>query len=165
MIGHSKAAVKQGFADYNNAGGAITLLADTWTPITNDGAGGFTNELFLPDGVTRLMNTSTGEIDVSELSLGDAIIIRQDYTVTQGANNSLLEARYSLGTGGGAYTLTTLKQRLDDGTGTTYRFSLTTDMIYMGDANTRDNPICFELKLENAGSVVNAGTAIYVVKR
>ncbi len=32
---------EQGFIDYNDATGAISLLADTWTAIPNDGAGAF----------------------------------------------------------------------------------------------------------------------------
>jgi len=38
-------------------------------------------------------------------------------------------------------------------------------MIYMGDLNTKDNPIILQLKLSTNGSAVNAGSSIGVVKR
>lgn len=160
---------RQGFADYNDLASAstpITLNADTWTDLTNDGEGAFTNLDYLPPGVSRLMDVSTGAIDCSELELGDSVIIRLDYTVDQSNNNSLLEARFQAGIGGNAYTIERVVQRLDSGTTRTYRFSLVADFIYMGDSNTRDNPIMPQIKLDGAGgTVVNAGIVIEVVKR
>jgi len=156
-----------GFADYNDAstaGTPIALVADTWTTIPNDGAGAFTNLSYLPSGVTALMDTSTGAIDVSELSLGDVVLIRNDYTVTPATNNASLSFRYQLGTGGGSYTLEKRVGRLDEGSGIGYRQSLNVDKIYMGDANTRDNPIVLQVKLSTTGTLVNAGSAISVVR-
>ena len=46
-----------GFADYNDALTTVTpivLTANTWTDITNDGLGSFTNLNSLPFGVTQL---------------------------------------------------------------------------------------------------------------
>lgn len=157
-----------GIADYNDTATAstpITLVANTWTTLTNNGAGAFTNTSYLPEGVTNLMDTSTGQFDFSELALGDYVIIRNDYTVTPSTNNSLLELRYQLGTGGGAYTLQKTVGRLDSGSGIGYRFALTPDFIYMGDANTRDNPATLQIRLSTSGTVVNAGSAIGVNKR
>ncbi len=156
-----------GFADYNDAstsGTPIVLVADTWTTISNDGLGAFTNTAYLPSGVTALMDTSTGAIDVSELSLGDVVLIRNDYTVTPDTNNASLSFRYQLGTGGGSYTLEKRVGRLDEGSGIGYRQSLNVDKIYMGDANTRDNPIVLQVKLSTSGTLVNAGSAISVVR-
>ena len=157
-----------GIADYNDAATAvtpITLTADTWTAVTNDGAGPFTNLNYLPSGATQLMNTTSGAFDFSELSLGDNCLIRNDFSVTPNTNNALLELRYQLGTGGAIYTLETIIGRLDSGSGTPYRFSLQPQMIYMGDTNTKDNPILLQLKLSTNGTVVNAGSAIGVTKR
>lgn len=162
------ATASGGVADYNDTATAttpISLTTDTWTTITNNGAGEFTNLSYLPVGVTQLLNTSTGQFDFSELALGDYVIIRNDYTVTPNTNNSLLELRYQLGTGVGAYTLQKIVARLDSGSGIGYRFSLTPDFIYMGDANTRDNPVTLQLRLSTAGTVVNSGSAIGVNKR
>lgn len=157
-----------GFIDYNDSTTSttpITLTADTWTELTNDGLGSFTNKASAPSGINELMDNSTGYIDPTELSIGDTILIRNDYTITQQTNNNLLQFRYSLGTGGGVYTLEKLIGRLDSGSGVSYRQSLVADLIYMGDENTRGNPIKLEVKLSGAGTVVNAGTVIQVVRR
>ena len=93
-------ASKNGFIDYNDAATAVTpiaLSANTWTTLTNDGLGAFTNKNYPPSGVTELYNTTSQEIDFSELDLGDAVFIRNDFTVTPNTNNTLLEFRYQLG--------------------------------------------------------------------
>ena len=157
-----------GFMDYNDNSTSttpVTLVADTWTTIPNDGLGGFTNKSYKPDGdVTELMDTSTGAIDPTGLHLGDTMLIRNDFTVNPNTNNASLEFRYQLGTGGGAYTLGKRLGRLDEGSGTDYRFSLSPDLIYMGDTNTRDNPITLQVKLTSGGTLVNAGTVIQVIR-
>lgn len=156
-----------GIADYNDTTTSvtpITLVANTWTTITNDGAGSFTNLAYLPSDTTGLMDTSDGSFDFSELTLGDNVLIRNDYEVTPNVNNALLEIRYELGTGSGVYTLPTVLGRLDDGSGKPYRKALKPDMIYMGDTNTRDNKIAVQLRLSSNGTVVNYGSAIGVIK-
>ena len=156
-----------GFIDYNDGSTfatPISLNSNTWTIIPNDGLGLFTNKNYLPKDVTELMDTSTGTIDPTELGLGDYILIRNDFTVTPSTNNSSLEFRYTLGAGAGAYTLEKRLGRLDQGSGTPYRFSLGVDEIYMGDINTRDNSIGLEVRLSSPGTLVNAGSAISVVR-
>ena len=157
-----------GIADYNDyetSINPITLIADTWTTLTNNGLGSSTNLSYLPSGVTNLMDTSTGYFDFSELNLGDNCFIRNDFSVTPDTNNSLLELRYQLGGTGNIYTLETTLGRLDSGSGKPYRYSLAPQMIYMGDLNTKDNPILLQIKLSTNGSVVNSGSSIGVIKR
>lgn len=157
-----------GIADYNDtstSASPIALVANTWTTIPNDGQGSFTNTAYLPDGVTTLMDTSTGAFDFSQLSLGDNCFIRNDFTINPNINNSLLSLRYELGSGGGVYTLETIMGRLDSGSNQDYRFSLTPQMVYMGDTNTKDNPIKLQVKLSTNGSLVNAGSSIGVVRK
>lgn len=160
--------VKSGIADYNDTETSvnpITLIADTWTTLTNNGLGSFTNLSYLPNGVTKLMDNSTGSFDFSELDLGDNCFIRNDFSVTPNTNNALLELRYQLGGIGNTYTLETILGRLDSGSGKPYRYALVPQMIYMGDLNTKDNPITLQIKLSTNGSVINAGSSIGVVKR
>lgn len=155
---------KQGFIDYNDTTGSISLVANTWTTIPNNGQGAFSNDSYRPDSVTEFMDVATGAIDVSELELGDSIIIRNDYQVNPNTNNALLEFRYSLGGGGNEYVLSTTKGRLDDGSGKNYRFNLGTDLIYMGDTNTKDNPIFLQVRLSTNGTLLNAGSVIQLIK-
>lgn len=154
-----------GFADYNDATGDVSLSADTWTALPNNGQGSFTNEAYLPAGVTSLLDVTNGKIDVSELKLGDAILIRTDFTVTPQTNNNSLDFRYTLGAGGGSYTLENQLGRLDRGGGVDYRFSLRADIIYMGDENTRDNPIGLEVKCSGDATLNNAGVVILVIPK
>ena len=166
--GGGGAGTGQGFIDYNDTSTTATplvLSSDVWTTIPNDGLGSFSNDTYKPDGVTELMNVASGAIDPTELTLGDTMLIRNDFVVTPGTNNTLLEFRYTLGTGGGSYTLEKIIGRLDSGSGQPYRFSLATDLIYLGDLNTRDNPIILQAKLSANGTLINAGSAIQVLKR
>ena len=156
-----------GVLDYNDTATATTpiaIAADTWTTITNDGLGQYTNKNFKPYEVTELMNSS-GQIDCAELQLGVGIFIRNDYQVNPNIDGALLEFRYVLGTGAGEYTLEKIENRLDNGAGRYYRNSLIPDYIYMGDSNTRDNPITLQVRLSCAGTLINAGSAIQVVNR
>ena len=156
---------RNGFIDYNDgatAGTPITLVANTWTDITNDGAGSFGNSSYKPSGVTDLLDTATGYFDLTELAFGTVVFIRNDFTVTPTLANQILEMRYSLGTGGSAYTLEKLIGRLDTGGGTPVPLALSADMLYVGDANTRDNPVKLQVRLTGAGTVVNQGSVINV---
>ena len=154
-----------GFIDYNDTTGAVDIVAYTWTTIPNDGLGAFTNKTYKPINVTEFMDTSNGSIDASELTLGDSILIRNDYVVNPNTNNALLEFRYVLGNGAAAYELKTTKGRLDNGSGIDYRYSLKSDLIYMGDVNTKNNPIFLQVKLSTNGSLTNSGTVVQLVKR
>ena len=157
-----------GFADYNDLATSTTpiaLTANTWTDIPNDGAGPYTNLNFLPTGITTLLDTSTGYLDLTELELGDSVIIRNDFTVTPNGNRANLNFRYELGAGLGVYTLDYFVGRLDSGAGLQYRYNLYTHLIYLGDDNTRNNPIKLQLNLSKNGSFVNNGSAIQILKR
>jgi len=152
-----------GFIDYNDASGSFTLSANTWTDLPNDGAGAFTNKSYAPAGITELMDVSTGYIDPTQTKLGDVLLIRNDFTITPTTNNALLEFRYALGSGGGSYTLPTIIGRLDSGSGTPYRFTLRADKIYMGDDNTRLNPIKLQVRLSSNATATNAGSVITLI--
>ena len=155
-----------GFADYNDAATAttpISLVADTWTTLTNDGLGAFTQEQ-LPYSVSTLLG-SGGALDLTALPIGSDLLIRPDFTVTPSANNSALSFRFSVGAGGDAYTLEQQLGRLDLGAGVPYRFSLQALYVYVGDSNTKDNPVNLQIKLSGAGTAVNAGMAIKVYSR
>ena len=153
-----------GYVDYNDASTAsspLTLVADTWTSLPNAGLGGFTNDSNRPPGTSSLLGTG-GALDVSGLDIGSDLLIRPDFTVTPSVNNASLFFRFLLGAGGNAYTLEQSLGRLDLGAGVDYRYALAALYIYIGDSNTRDNPINLQVKLSSSGSVVNAGMAVKV---
>jgi hypothetical protein len=154
-----------GFIDYNDVSTSntpINLITDTWTTITNDGSGAFTNKVYGPVGVSDLMN-SLGEFDFSELPLGTAVLIRNDYTVVPSVNNTILDARYLLGAGADEYALGSTIATLSNGSGRPYQFALNTSFLYMGDTNTRDNVGRFQLRTSYDATVTNAGSVIHVL--
>ena len=117
---------KTGWIDYNDSSTSaapVVLSSGVWTDVPNDGAGAFTNKGYAPEGVTELMDVSTGYLDFSQLKIGDNVFIRNDYVVTPDTNNSLLQFRYELGGGLGIYTLESVIARLDNGSGNTLNTS------------------------------------------
>lgn len=164
----NESTTNNGIVDYNDSSTStnpVDLIANVWTDVPNDGAGAFSNFNFMPEGVTRLMDVTTGRFDFSELSLGDNILIRNDITIIPDTNNALLELRYRLGVNQYEYTLEKLVSRLDSGSNIPYRFSLQPDMVYLGDDNTRNSPVILQVRLSTEGKLINAGTAIGVVRK
>lgn len=160
--------VKNGFIDYNDTSTTTTPIvmdADVWYDIPNDGLGGFTNKNTPPEGVSELMFTPSGEFDFSELSLGDTVLIRNDFQVTPQTNNALLDVRYELGVGASPYYLEVSSRRLDSGSGVPYGNEKPPFLIYMGDTNTRDNPCKLQVRLSAGGVLVNSGSVVWVDRR
>jgi len=153
--------IKTGFLDYNDTTGSIDLTEDVWTDVPNNGAGSFTNKLYKPDDVDEVLDVSTGYLDFSDITLGSQLLIRNDFTVIPGTNNSLLEIRYVLGQGAGEYALKFWSERLDSGSGIGYQ-RVTSFPIYMGDNNTKGGVGKLQVKLSTDGSITNAGSYIKI---
>ena len=157
-----------GFVDYNNTGtgygtpAGTSVTADTWTALGNDGLGPFTNTGYLPRGVTGLL--SGGDINFGQLSLGDAVLVRFDFTVTPAVNGSQLDMRVKLGAGANEYFLPRTVSAMTNGAGVEYRFVETIN-IYMGDENTRGNPGQLQLKSSEDFSVTFAGWYAQILRR
>ena len=141
--------------------GEIDLTEDVWTDVPNNGAGSFTNKLYKPDDVDEVLDVSTGYLDFSDITLGSQLLIRNDFTVIPGTNNSLLEIRYVLGQGAGEYALKFWSERLDSGSGIGYQ-RVTSFPIYMGDNNTKGGVGKLQVKLSTDGSITNAGSYIKI---
>ena len=153
-----------GFEDANNSGSPIAISADTWSIIPNDAAGPFSNTTYLPSGVTSMFDGGTGQIDPTQLALGDAALVRNDFSLTPSINGAHIQFRYTLGAGGGSYTLEHQLGTMSNGGGVPYRFQFT-DLIYMGDTNTRDNHIGLEVKCSEAATLANSGSVVQLVRR
>ena len=158
---------RPGFEDANDASTAsvpISLNQGSWTAIPNDAAGSFSNTAYLPGGISSLFDGATGKIDPTELTLGEAILVRNDFTVTPSVNGAYVQFRYTLGSGGGAYTLAHQLGSLSNGGGVPYRFQFT-DYFYMGDENTRSNLIGLEVQCSESATMVNAGSVVQALRR
>ena len=153
-----------GLFDYNDTSGAISLIADTLTDLPNNGAGAFTNKTYRPTLVNEVMDTSTGYLDFSELTLGSQLIVRNDFKVNPNTNNSLLEVRYLLGQNASEYALNFWSERLDNGSGIDYQRVIPFP-IYMGDTNTQGGVGKLQVKLSTNGTLTNAGSYINIQRR
>ncbi len=152
---------KFGFIDYNDTTGSMSITADTWTDVPNNGLGAFTNKTYRPESINDVMDTSTGYLDFSELSLGSELLVRNDFKINPHTNNSLLEVRYLLGQGMGEYALNFWSERLDNGSGIDYQRVLSFP-IYMGDLNTQGGVGKLQVKLSTDGVLTNAGSYISI---
>lgn len=148
-----------GLVDYNDsetAGSPIAVTSGT-SPVslTNDAAGAFTNELFLPDGVTSIWNSATDVFDWSELKLGDMIDIRLDVSVTTTSVNTEISIDLRLGTGGSSYTIPWILETNFKNTGVhnLNRYNA----IYLGDTNTLNNGGQFMISTDKDCTVVVNG--------
>lgn len=156
---------KDGFADYNNTLPAQTLTANIETEILNNGVGGFTNLDYLPSGVTSLLDTTTGYLDLSELDLGDAIVVRKDLLFTPNSNGAKVKIIFEFGVGtGNEYTIEKDLPRLDSGGSISYRLIESED-FYVGNLLTKDNPVKMKIVSTVGGTLVNNGVSIIVNKR
>lgn len=150
-----------GFIDYNDTTGSISFQAETWTDVPNNGQGAFSNSTYKPTLINNVMDTSTGYLDFSELTLGSQLIVRNDFKVNPDTNNALLQARYVLGQGDGEYSLLFWSERLDGGSGIDYQ-RVPSFPIYMGDENTRGGAGKLQIKLSSTGTLTNAGSYINI---
>lgn len=155
-----------GFVDYNDAATAITPIvvigggADVL--LTNDTLGAFTNELFLPVGVTSIWNSTTNQFDFSQLKLGDMVDIRMEVIADMSGPNSEFDVDLELGIGGSPYSLSfgreshkTSGEKLID------RFN----GIYIGDTNTLNNPAQFVVRSDTSCDVTVSGWYCKIIRR
>lgn len=69
-----------GWADYSDSTSTLQSIdAETWTTLTNDGAGIYTNTDFLPYNTTSLF--SDNEVQLSGLDLGTQLTLRFDLAI------------------------------------------------------------------------------------
>ena len=154
-----------GLVDYNDsttAGTPIVITAGVPTVLTNDGAGAFTNKLFLPEGVTDVWD-DVDSFDWSELELGTMVDIRLDISLTTASPNTSVEIDLHLGTGGGAYTIPFVTDA-DFKTAAVHTVNKYNG-IYMGDTNTLDNGGQFKITCDKNSTVIVNGWYIKIIMR
>ena len=95
--------IRGGWANYSDVTTATTPISvtggSTWYKITNDAAGAFTTEDYLPEGVTSLWDEVNGQFDFTELSLGDMINLNMLAEITTSSVDQEVFYRFSTGIG------------------------------------------------------------------
>jgi hypothetical protein len=142
-----------GIEDHNSTDASFSPAAGVKTKVLNNGLGSFTNTAYKIPGRGDIWDASTSEFDFlnAGLELGDTVTIRMDFELTTTSANDGFKVELDLGTGGNLYTLTLADQY--------YRFTGTNNFtviseIYMGDANTLDNPGTIYITPDAAGSTI-----------
>jgi hypothetical protein len=148
--------LQMGWWDYNDAATAVTpiplTLADTYYPLTNDGAGPFTNLAYGLAGVTDVWNTTTNRFDFSNLAVGSTVDIRLDVTITTaGANDNVSLGMY-IAEGGTPYELIVQSSKGYKTAGVHHETLPV--LVYIGDANTQLNCAYFQAKCDATGTTV-----------
>jgi len=155
-----------GWADYNDLTTATTLISpaiNTFTKLTNDGAGAFTNTSHLPAGITSLWNTSTGQANFSQLPLYSMVNARYELFVTTTTANQAVYLSTFLGIGSAsAYESPKLYQLFK--TAGTYPISVFTGS-YIGSTDIKNYPAEIRLKSDAACTVKVNGWYFQVFKK
>ena len=144
----------QDYQDTATAGSPVALvLADTWYDLPNDGLGPLSSQDQAVLGHGAIFNTSTGEFDFSDLSIGDMVHFRFDVEFTTTSPNTDVRMRLAFGP---AFVFTLPFQKTphrdtvsgDDGREVRY-FA-----FQMKTAATIDNPAKFQVLSDSTGDSV-----------
>lgn len=142
-------------SDKNLESNPITLVADTWTKVTNDGTSGSTKRQHLPEGVTCIYDTDLQRIRLKELPINGWLIFRFGVKVIPNVDNMTLKARikYTLPDGFQFY-LQAPGALLNDGAGIEYeeQFTLT---FYVGDEDSKNGYGELEVRADGTGSITD----------
>ena len=157
-----------GWWNYNDlatASAAIPLtLAATDYDMTNDGAGAQTSTTYALPGTTAIWDVATDRFDFTDLDIGDTVEIRVDLIFTTTTVNTAYTVDLEAGIGGSNYTIP-LIEAADKKTAGTYG-AIRWMGMYIGDANTRDNPARIIASADKTGVTVKVnGWYIRVIKR
>lgn len=110
-----------GFGDYNDSGTTQIVVANVWTPLTDDATGVLTDVEHLPLGVNQLWDAITNTIDLSGLQIGDVVRVRIDLVITPSVNNSSFHIRLWFLSFGG-WAMEKRQARMDEGAGVAYNW-------------------------------------------
>lgn len=155
--------LNSGWANYNDTATAlvpIVAAADIWTQVTCDGLGAQTVTDYLPPTVTQLWDTTTNELDFSELNVGDVVTVRIDITTTPSINNSDINCRIHFNAFGG-FDLPSYLGTMASGAGVEYQFVLAFP-FYIGSADVRDQGAKIEISVDSGSTVQVQGLFIKV---
>jgi hypothetical protein len=142
-------------SDKNLESNPISLVADTWTKVTNDGTSSSTKRNCLPEGVTRIYDVETDRIKLDQLPTQGWLIFRFGVKVIPNVDNVTLKARiaYTLPDGFKFY-LQAPGALLNDGAGIEYeeQFTLT---FYVGDNDSQNGFGELEVRADGTGSITD----------
>lgn len=128
-----------GIEDHNSTDPALTPASGGRTRLLNNSLGAYTNLNYKIPGRGNIWNSGTDSFDFlnAGLVIGDTVTIRLDLTVTTASTHDGIEIELDLGAGASTYTLH-LGEHTWRSSGV-HNLTVVSE-IYMGDANTLNNP-------------------------
>jgi hypothetical protein len=156
-----------GYYDYNDLATHTTPISipstGVYTKLTCDGLGEYSVTDQRPTGMGELWNTTTNQLDFSELNIGDRILIRIDVLVDAAGANSEVKGRILCGIGSGFEYPISFSDCLYKTSGEhqivqTHYFHITSEIM-------RDYPAEIQLSSDTDIDVTVNGWAIDINKR
>lgn len=164
--GQSIAGMTGGLFYYDSTLPAYEIQGGTWDTFKNNSDGPLTDLRFAPDGVTSMLDPSTGRIVLSGLAVGDQVYIRHVLTLLAYVNNTEAWFQHVIGSGSELREVPFGQRvRLSSGAGVTSEpFSVETQ-LYVSSENIRDAGILPQIKATGRCDVGYKGLYISVVRR
>lgn len=151
------------YADLATQTTPISFVTNEAKKLTNDGLGATTNKNYPPYGITDVWSSSTNACDFSQLSLGDAVGVRFDVTVTTTSANQVVRAYIKLGIGTASeYILNVFAQQIK--TAQENQFTLFTKLPIKNE-DIRTAPAEFYILSDNNGTVKVNGWYFQIERR
>lgn len=154
-----------GFFNYQNTGAVQTLVANTWTTLQNNALGSFTELSFAPDGVSSMLDSTTGRIKLDGLKVGDQVNIRQMISSMGYVNNMPVTFRNYAGQTGQQYAIpfgsTVL---MNTGAGVVIGPYAVESRMYIRDENTRLGGILPQIMTSGTSEITCHETYISVIR-
>lgn len=153
-----------GYVDYNDsatAGTPIRVSPSTWTKLTNNKLGANTRTR-LPSGITNLWNSTTNQLDLTQLPVDTMVEFRVDIAVTTSAANQVVKFRNSLAIGGTTpFQIETTEMNFKTAGAKNLAIN---GNFYVGSIDVSSNPGEFQLWSDASCTVVVRGWYIKVTK-
>lgn len=136
-----------GWQDWANSGSAQSLTQNVYTALENDGLGAQTNTSYKVPEHGNIWNTTTNQLDFTDLSVGDEISIRFDIEIVTNGSNSEFFLR---GQFGSTFPFTLgLGNYFYKGAGTHHL--VTQKSFYIGSTDVRDSAGTIEIMSDTGG--------------
>lgn len=153
-----------GYVDYKDsatAGTPIRVSPSTWTKLTNNKLGANTRTR-LPSGITNLWNSTTNQLDLTQLPVDTMVEFQVDIAVTTSAANQVVKFRNSLAIGGTTpFQIETTEMNFKTAGAKNLAIN---GNFYVGSTDVSSNPGEFQLWSDASCTVVVRGWYIKVTK-
>ena len=146
-----------GWAEYTNTAAAAEVLSKAWVDVPNNK--NTSEETYIPAGVTQLMDSS-GYIDLTDLAVGDTVIITPDFFFEGTIINSVCRVKYVYGASSEVeYTVGRHDGDLE------YDFRPVCSLLLpISSTTVRDNPVKIQFWSSEAGDLHSNRCTIQVIE-